>query len=91
MTPKQFLVRLLSNLKIIYLRREELEKALAVVERILLLFPEMPGELRDRGLICYQLGRWVAAIADFETYLAKVPDADDAPVIRRLLKQLGRI
>ncbi len=89
-TPRHFLVRLLSNLKIIYLRREELEKALAAVERILLLFPGMPGELRDRGLICYQLGRWVAAIADFETYLAKVPDADDAPVIRRLLKQLGR-
>ena len=48
------------------------------------------GELRDRGLIYYQLGRFVAAVADFENYLAFVPDADDAPVIRRLLQQLGR-
>lgn len=87
---RQFLARMLMNLKVIYLRQEELEKALAAVERILLLFPEFPGELRDRGLIYYQLGQWVAAIADLEDYLTKAPDADDALAIRRLLKQLGR-
>lgn len=90
-TSRQFLARMLTNLKFIYLQREELELAMAAVERILLLFPEMPGELRDRGLIYYQMGRWVAASDDFETYLAKVPDAEDALVIRRLLNQLGRI
>jgi regulator of sirC expression with transglutaminase-like and TPR domain len=89
-TPRQLLLRMLTNLKFIYLHREEWEKALAAVERILLLFPEVPMELRDRGLIYYQLGRWVAASDDFETYLAKVPNAQDAPVIRRLLNQLGR-
>lgn len=89
-TPRQFLLRMLTNLKLIYLHREEWELALAAVERILLLFPDVPMELRDRGLIYYQLGRWVAAGDDFETYLAKVPNAQDAPVIRRLLNQLGR-
>lgn len=87
---RKFLARMLTNLKIIYLDGQELEKALAAVERILLLFPGMPLELRTRGLICYQLGRWTAAGDDFETYLAKVPDAEDAPAIRRLLLQLGR-
>lgn len=89
-TPRQFLARMLSNLKFIYLKRQELERALAAVERILLLFPQMTVELRDRGLIYYQLGRWVAASDDFETYLAKVPNAEDAPAIRQLLKQLSR-
>ncbi len=89
-TPRQFLVRMLTNLKLIYLRQEELELAMAAVERILLLVPEAPSELRDRGLIYYQMGRWVAAGDDFETYLAKVPNAEDALVIRRLLNQLGR-
>lgn len=89
-TPRQLLLRMLTNLKFIYLHREEWELALAAVERILLLFPDVPMELRDRGLIYYQLGRWVAAGDDFETYLAKVPNAQDAPVIRRLLNQLGR-
>ena len=90
LTPRRFLVRMLSNLKVIYLHRQELELALAAVERILLLFPGMPVELRDRGLIYYQLNRWAAASNDFETYLARVPDAEDAPVIRDLLNQLGR-
>ncbi len=87
---RQFLVRMLTNLKVIYLQKEDLEKALAAVERILLLFPEMTGELRDRGLIYYQMGRWTAAVTDLEDYLDKVPNAEDAPVIRRLLQQLGR-
>jgi regulator of sirC expression with transglutaminase-like and TPR domain len=89
-TPRQFLARMLSNLKVIYLHRQEWEKALAAVERILLLFPGVPVELRDRGLIYYQLGHWAAAGNDFETYLAKAANAEDAPVIRRLLNQLGR-
>ncbi len=89
-SSRQFLARMLTNLKIIYLNQQELEKALAAVERILLLFPDLPMEVRARGLIYYQLGRWVAAGDDFENYLAKVPNADDAPAIRRLLNQLGR-
>ena len=89
-TPRQFLARMLSNLKVIYLHRQEWELAMAAVERILLLFPGMPVELRDRGLMYYQLGQWAAASNDFETYLAKVPNAEDAPTIRRLLDQLGR-
>ena len=88
-TTRQFLARMLSNLKIIYLNQQKLELALAAVERILLLFPGVPVELRTRGLIYYQLGRWAAARDDFETYLAKVPHSEDAPVIRRLLNQLS--
>lgn len=89
-TPRQFLARMLTNLKFIYLKRQEWELALAAVERILLLFPGVPVELRDRGFIYYHLGRWAAAGDDFETYLAKFPSAEDAPVIRQLLNQLGR-
>jgi regulator of sirC expression with transglutaminase-like and TPR domain len=89
-TQRQFLARMLTNLKYIYLQQQELEKALGTVEKILLLFPNLPGEVRDRGLIEYQLGNWLSAISDFESYLAQVPHAEDAPVIRKLLSQLGR-
>jgi len=51
-------------------------KALAAVERILLLFPGVSVELRDRP-IYYQLGHWAAG-NDFETYLAKAANAEDA-------------
>jgi regulator of sirC expression with transglutaminase-like and TPR domain len=89
-THRQFLVRMLTNLKYIYLQKHDLEKALAAVERILLLFPEVVLELRDRGLLCYQLGRFTQAASDLESYLQQVPHAQDALVIRQLLTKLGR-
>lgn len=46
---RQFLARMLTNLKFIYLKQQELEKTLAAVERILLLIPNLTLELR--GLI----------------------------------------
>jgi len=87
---KRFLTRMLTNLKMIYLNRRELHKSLAAVERILLLFPDAPIELRDRGLLCYELGRFVQASQDLESYLAKVPHAEDAKVIRQLLEQISK-
>ncbi len=89
-SKKQFLARMLTNLKYIYLNQQELEKALSVVERILLLFPGVVGEIRDRGLLSYQTGRFSQAIRDLETYLAQSPQALDADVIRGLLTQMGR-
>lgn len=88
-TKKQFLARMLSNLKYIYLKKQQLEKAIAAVERILLLFPNAALELRDRGLLCYQIGRFNQAAADLQTYLTQNPEAKDAYTIRTLLAKLG--
>ena len=85
-----FLARMLTNLKLIYIKQQNLEKALAAVERILLLFPGVAIELRDPGLLYYQLGQFSLAVDDLETYLEKAPQALDASVIRQLLNQLGR-
>ncbi|WGV28691.1 SirB1 family protein [Halotia branconii] len=86
----QFLMRILTNLKYIYLKQQNLAKTLAAVERIVLLFPNAILEVRDRGLLYYKLGHYPQAADDLQTYLAKVPDAEDAPVIRRLLDELGK-
>ncbi len=88
--PKQFLVRMLTNLKLIYLSRQEMAKALASIERILLLMPDAPIELRDRGLLYYQTGRWTEAYQDLERYLLHQPTADDASVVRRLLQRIDQ-
>lgn len=87
---RQLLVRMLTNLKLIYLNNRDLHRALTTVERILLLVPDSPLELRDRGILHYQLGQWSKASEDLEIYLAMLPSAEDADVIRRLLKQLSR-
>jgi regulator of sirC expression with transglutaminase-like and TPR domain len=87
---RQFLVRMLTNLKYIYLKQQDIEKAVAAVERILLLLPDTVLEMRDRGLLYYQLGLYTQATQDLQSYLTRVPDAEDAVVIRRLLTQMGR-
>ncbi len=88
-SPRQVLTRMLTNLKLIYLNRKDLPRALAIVEHILLLFPDGPMERRDRGLLYYQLGYGSKASQDLEIYLAMLPNAEDAYVIRRLLDQLS--
>jgi regulator of sirC expression with transglutaminase-like and TPR domain len=88
-SSRQLLTRMLTNLKFIYLNRKDLSRALAAVERILLLFPDAPMELRDRGLLYYQLGYLSKASQDLEIYLAMLPNAADADAIRRLLEQLN--
>lgn len=81
-THREILVRLLSNLKHIWLRREEFERALRSCERILQLIPDASNELRDRGILYERLGCHAAALADFERFLALEPDAASAGEVR---------
>lgn len=88
--PRRFLARLLTNLKGIYIQQGEAGRALAVIERLLLLFPDAPLELRDRGLLCYQAQRYPEARRDLEQYLTLLPRANDRMIIRELLDRLDQ-
>ncbi len=90
-TPRRFLVRMLANLKVVYMNQKLLYKALCAVERMLLVLPNQPLEIRDRGLLYFQLGQWRAAAQDLEAYLLINPYAEDARVIEQLLDELRRI
>lgn len=90
-TPATFLVRILTNLKIIYLQNRDVPKALDAINRILLIAPEAGGEWRDRGLIHYQQGELDQARLDLERYLYQQPDAIDAFEIRRVIEQIERV
>lgn len=84
------LVRLLTNLKSIYLKVNQLPRALAAIERILLLRPTLKGAVRDRGMILAKLGRHEDALEHLEAYLATSPDANDAGHIGELVTRLRR-
>lgn len=60
--PREILVRLLRNLKHAHAQRDELEAAIASCERILLLIPGEPGELRDRELLQRELRARIARL-----------------------------
>ena len=89
-TARTTLCRLLLNLKRIYLAREDYPRALAAVERLLIVAPDDPREVRDRGFLQAYLGRPVAAVADLEAYLSLAPSAPDADTVRGRLAWLRR-
>jgi regulator of sirC expression with transglutaminase-like and TPR domain len=82
--------RMLSNLKRSYLARGDGERGLKVVDLLLQLAPDHPGELRARAGILSALGAYRAALADVERCLELSPDAPDQRHLRlaaRTLKQ----
>ena len=68
-TNREFLARMLRNLKGIYLQRRDHPRALTAIDFLVALAPEAPEERRDRGLIHYQLGHFQEALADLRYYL----------------------
>ena len=84
--PRQILTRMLHNLKGIYWNQQNYTKALGVIEKVLLINPSAPAELRDRGFAHYQLNHLSSAIKDWSRYLELRPGAPDAAEVARSLK-----
>jgi regulator of sirC expression with transglutaminase-like and TPR domain len=89
-TAKEIVVRMLRNLKQVFLQAREFEPALSCSERILLVEPELAPELRDRGLLYHQLECYSAAQADLERFLVLAPHDDSAEVVREKLIEIRR-
>ncbi|HYD50473.1 MAG TPA: SirB1 family protein [Terriglobales bacterium] len=88
--PRDILVRMLGNLKQIYVERSEFERALACSDRILLLNPEAPLEMRDRGILYQRLECFGAAVRDLQRFLDLAPDDPTAQTIRAAMPELYR-
>lgn len=87
-TPRQIVARLLRNLKNIYMKEARLERALAVMHRILLVVPESVEELRDRGMLYQRLECFRPALSDLRNYLRRRPEAPDAEDVHSNIVEL---
>jgi regulator of sirC expression with transglutaminase-like and TPR domain len=85
---RDMIARLLFNLKVACLKAGDDKGALAAVERLLLLHPDDPPEMRDRGLLLYRMDRYREARSSLLAYLRVRPDALDREVIERHLTAL---
>jgi regulator of sirC expression with transglutaminase-like and TPR domain len=85
---RHILIRMLHNLKKIYVERGDDVRALWVIDRLLLVLPGNLEERRDRGLLSARLGGTRAAVKDLEAYLEGAPLASDAKEVAALLKDL---
>jgi regulator of sirC expression with transglutaminase-like and TPR domain len=87
-TKREMLVRMLVNLKSLYLNVRDHGRALAVVERLLLIRPLRSAEIRDKGVILARLGRNREALEQLEAYLNVSPDASDSQRILGMVEEL---
>jgi len=88
---RQVLVRMLNNLKSIYLSGRNFRKALPIVDLILVIYPRSPEDVKQRAMLRWSLGQNRGALADLEDYLKMSPDASDADEIRQTATSLRRM
>ncbi len=87
-TNKEILVRVLRNLKNIYIEVDDYHHALPFTSLHLILEPDSPEALRDRACIYDQLDCFRAASQDFQRYLVLNPEAQDCKSIQSRLTEL---
>ncbi|HXG19987.1 MAG TPA: transglutaminase-like domain-containing protein [Methylomirabilota bacterium] len=87
-SKRDILVRMLRNLKGIYLQRNDFSRALQAIDRIVLVNATLAEEFRDRGAVHQRLGHVQAATQDFKRYLQMAPQAQDAAAIRGMLVRM---
>lgn len=85
---RAMLARMLRNLKAIYMKNEEHERALRIVELVLLADEQAAEELRDRGQLYAALDCYGYAARDLSKYLERRPAVAEAPEIRRKIEEL---
>jgi regulator of sirC expression with transglutaminase-like and TPR domain len=88
---RQVLVRMLNNLKSIYLSGRNFRKALPIVDLILAIYPRSPEDVKQRAMLRWSLGQNRGALADLEDYLKMLPEASDADEIRHTAASLRRM
>lgn len=88
--PREILSRMLNNLKQIYVEQNDFLRALRCADRIVVLQPDSPRELRDRGILYQRVECFGAAVRDLERFLALAPDDDTAGTVREALPELRR-
>ncbi len=87
-SKREILIRMLRNLKGVYLQQQNFTRVLQVIEWILLTDSTLATEVRDRGAVHQRLGSLQAAARDFRQYLQMAPQAEDAPAIRQMVTRM---
>jgi len=85
---REMLTRLLNNLKTIYLNTGDEPRALAVVERLLLVRPDAASERRALGMLLARLGRRDEAVDELRRYLATGPEGRERARIEGIVERL---
>jgi regulator of sirC expression with transglutaminase-like and TPR domain len=90
-TKKQIVMRMLQNMRNVYVRLRDFPRAVSVLGLLIAGAPELSGWYRARGALLLELNRWEAARRDFEHYLAMEPQAPDRDEVAAQVRWLARL
>ncbi len=92
-SDRDVLLRLQNNLKSRLLQQRRHERAVKIVETMLMLAPDLADLWREAGMLHRQLGNIGAAASAFEQYIMRVPDGmarhQAAAILQQLRAQLN--
>ena len=82
------LLRLQNNLKSRLIQEQRHERAVKIVETMLMLAPDLAELWREAGLLHRELGNLRAAAAAFEQYVVRAPEGAARHQAAAILQQL---
>lgn len=85
---RDMLERILRNLKAVYIRDQDVERALRMADLLVQVQPGNAEDLRDRGILYAALDCYGYAARDLRSYLALAPKAPDVEELRGRVEQL---
>jgi len=87
-SKRQIVMRMLHNLRGVYLHRRAYRKALQTLNLLVAADPESAEEYKQRGMVHLQMRNATAARGDLEAYLRLAPEATDRAEIDQRLRSL---
>jgi regulator of sirC expression with transglutaminase-like and TPR domain len=88
---RQILMRMLNNLKAVYLSTRNFRKALPIADLTLVIYPRSAEDIKQRALLRYSMGMRGLAAEDLDEYLKISPDASDADEVRQMAQSIKRM
>ena len=85
---RDFIARMLRNLKTIYWQRQEYGRSLTTLDWLLEIRPEPNRDLRDRGVVHYKLGNYDEALSDLQRYVGSQPTDPKLGEVEKLLARI---
>ena len=88
---RDVLARMLRNLKEIFRSQKDWHRMLQLLDRLVVLLPEVWTERRDRGLVHAELGHVHKALQDLQSYLEAEPSAPDSLALKNRVTELSAL
>lgn len=91
-TPRQMAVRMLNNIKRLYVDMRSFHQAWLTTDALVAIGGRDPEDVRDRGLLAYHLDAYTSALSDLEEYLdAKGRAGEGTPERSQLWEHLSTL